>query len=196
MDHGKCAYTFFVVSLSALLASCATIRADSDYYEAADFSQYRSYVWMAESPLIRSTSSRVEVSPLAIRRIREAIERDLAEKDFEPAATRDAADFAVSFTVGARDMITLEDYPPYYRGPWRWARPYYWPSVDVRMYTEGMLAIDIFDNATREPVWHGWAHKTILRSDVDNPEAAIDAAVAAILADFPPANAQGAEARR
>jgi hypothetical protein len=134
MGNGKRAYkSLIVVLVSALFASCATIRADSDYYDAADFSQYRSYVWIAESPLIRSDSSRVEVSPLTVRRIREAIERDLAEKRFEPAATRDVADFAVSFTVGARDMITLEDYPPYYRGQWRWARPYYWPSVDVRM---------------------------------------------------------------
>lgn len=187
MDKGKRACkSFFAVSVCALLASCATIRADSDYYEAADFSQYRSYVWMAESPLIRSDSSRVEVSPLTVRRIREAIERDLAEKRFEPAATRDAADFSISFTVGARDMITLEDYPPYYRGQWRWGRPYYWPSVDVGMYTEGMLAIDIFDNETREPVWHGWARKTILQSDIDDPEATIEAAVEAILADFPP----------
>jgi hypothetical protein len=173
-------------AVSALLASCATMRADSDYYEGADVAQYRSYVWMAESPLIRSDSGRVEVSPLTVRRIREAIERDLAEKGFEPAATRDAADFAVSFTVGARDMITLEDYPPYYRGEWQWGRPYYWPSVDVAMYTEGMLAIDIFDNETREPVWHGWARKTILRSDINDPGATIDAAVEAILADFPP----------
>jgi hypothetical protein len=187
MDNAERVHkSFFAAAACALLASCATIRADSDYYEAADFSRYRSYVWMAESPLIRSDSSRVEVSPLAVRRIREAIERKLADKSFQLAAARDQADFAVSFTVGARDRITLEDSPPYYRGQWRWGRPYYWPSVDVTMYTEGMLAIDIFDNATREPVWHGWARKTILQSDIDDPEATIEAAVEAILADFPP----------
>ena len=64
--------------------------------------------------------------------------------------------------------------------------PYYWPNVDVEMYTEGMLAIDIFDNASREPVWHGWARKRILGADVANPETAINAAVSAILEDFPP----------
>lgn len=178
--------SFLVAILCAVLVSCATIRADSDYYAAADFSEFRSYAWMAESPLIRSDSGRVEVSALTVRRIREAIERDLAEKSFVLAATREEADFAVAFTVGARDMITLEDYPPYYRGEWQWGRPYYWPSVDVAMYTEGMLAIDIFDNATREPVWHGWARKTILQSDIKDPESTIEAAVDAILADFPP----------
>jgi uncharacterized protein DUF4136 len=83
-------------------------------------------------------------------------------------------------------MISLDDYPPYYRGEWTWSTPYYWPNVDVAMYTEGMLSVDVFDNATREPVWHGWARKAIVGSDIKNPEATIAEAVAAILADFPP----------
>jgi hypothetical protein len=121
-----------------------------------------------------------------VRRIREAIERSLAEKGFELVAAREDADIGLSFTVGARDMISLEDYPPYYRGEWTWHTPYYWPSVDVAMYTEGMLAIDVFENSTREPVWHGWARKAIVGSDIREPESTIDAAVAAILEDFPP----------
>ncbi len=169
-----------------LAASCATIQANSDYYAAEDFSKFHSYVWMADSPLIRSRSSRIDISPLTIRRIREAIERELAAKNFEAVATREEADFAVSFTVGARDTINIDDYPPYYRGDWQWMPPYYWPRVDVDMYTEGTLAVDIFDNATREPVWHGWARKTITGADVDDPNATINASVAAILADFPP----------
>jgi hypothetical protein len=175
-----------VATLCVTVASCATIRADSDFYDATDFSTFHSYVWMAESALVRSESGRVEVSPLTVRLIREAIERELAKKNFVLASTREAADFAVSFTVGARDMITLEDYPPYYRGRWEWGHPYYWPSVDAAMYTEGMLAIDVFDNATREPVWHGWARKTILQSDIKDPEPTIAAAVEAILSEFPP----------
>jgi hypothetical protein len=170
---------------AVVLASCASIRAGSDYDSAADFSKFRTYAWVAESPLIRAESGRVEVSALNVRRIREAIERELAAKRFELVPAPDAADFGVSFTVGARDMITVDDYPPYYRGDWHWGYPYY-SSVDIAMYTEGMLAIDVFDNETREPVWHGWARKTILQSDIRNPEATIEAAVAAILEGFPP----------
>jgi hypothetical protein len=167
------------------MSSCATIRADSDYDGAADFSKFHRYAWVAESPLIRAESGRVDLSALNVRRIREAIERELAAKSFELVATPESADFGVSFTVGARDMITVDDYPPYYRGDWHWGHPYY-SSVDIAMYTEGMLAIDVFDNETREPVWHGWARKTILQSDIRNPEATIEAAVTAILDGFPP----------
>lgn len=166
--------------------SCVTLSAGSDYYAEADFSSYRSFAWVADSPLIRAQSDRVEISELNVRRIREAIERDLAAKGFSQVADRGAADFAVSFTVGARDQIRIDDYPSYYRGGWRWGPPYYWPNVDVYMYTEGTLAIDIFDNSAREPVWHGWARKQVVGADITNPEATIDAAVAAILEDFPP----------
>jgi hypothetical protein len=168
------------------LASCATIRAGSDHYSEADFSDYRRYAWIDESPLIRSDSSRIEISPLSLRRIREAIERELGAKGFELIGAREQADFAISFTVGARDTIGVNDYPAYYRGPWRWQGPYFGRNVDVNVYTEGTLAIDVFDNATRQPVWHGWARKRITEGDVDDPAPTINAAVQAILAEFPP----------
>lgn len=175
-----------VLAACWLAASCATLEADSDYYAAADFTTLRTYAWMADSPLIESESARVSISPLDVRRIREAIERELAAKGFAAAGSTAEADFAIAFTVGARDMINLNDYPPYYRGQWQWGYGYYWPNVDVGMYTEGMLAIDVFANASREPIWHGWARKMIVGADVEDPATTIDAAVAAILADFPP----------
>lgn len=175
-----------IAVLCLAAGACTTMRAGSDYYAAADFAGYRSYVWMDEPALIRSSSSRVDVSPLTVRRIRDAIERELAAAGFDRAAGRSSADFAISFTVGARDTITVSDYPEYYRGQWRWRPPYYWPNVDASMYTEGVLAIDVFDNDTREPVWHGWARKRITGADIENPEPAIRDAVEAILADFPP----------
>jgi predicted small secreted protein len=176
----------FVLPAAALLAACVTMQGGSDYYSAADFSGYRTYSWLSDSPLIRAESGRVEISPLDLRRIREAIERELTGKGFQLVSGPESADFAVAFTVGARDMIDASDYPDTYRGPWRWNAPYYWPNVDIYMYTEGMLAIDIFDNATREPVWHGWARKIVSGADVEDPESAINAAVASILEDFPP----------
>ena len=175
-----------VLIAAVFTASCATMDAGSDYYREANFAGYRTFAWVSESPLISSESSRVEISPLDLRYIREGIERELAAKGFNLVADRAAADFALAFTVGARDMIETTDYPSYYTGTWRWGPPYYWPNVDVYMYTEGMLAIDVFDNATREPVWHGWARKRVVGADIEDPETAIGAAVAAILQDFPP----------
>ena len=174
------------------VTGCATMQAGSDSYPAADFSDYRTFAWVSDSPLIQSESQRVAISPLDVRRIREAIERELNGKGFTLVAESEAPDFALSFTVGARDMISMSDYPEAYRGNWRWGAPYYWPNVDIYMYTEGMLAIDVFDKATSQPVWHGWARKQIVSADIDDPQTAIDAAVREILKDFPPpASAEG-----
>ncbi len=179
-----------VIALACLtLCGCATMQAGSDSYPSADFARFHTFAWIADSPLITPTSRRVEVSPLSLRRIEEAIEAQLGAKGFTEVASRDDADFAVSFTVGARDMIDVDSYPPYYRGPWNWRTPYYGRNVDVYMYTEGILAIDVFDNETRQPVWHGWAKKRITGTDIKDPASAIDAAVAAILAHFPPGSA-------
>jgi hypothetical protein len=167
------------------------MEAGSDYYREADFSGYRTFSWVSDSPLIQSDSERVAISPLSVRQVREAIERELRAKGFTLVAEPQAADFALSFTVGARDMISMSDYPEPYRGSWRWGAPYYWPNVDVYMYTEGMLAIDVFDNATSQPVWHGWARKQILSADIDDPQTTIDAAVAEILDEFPPSATAG-----
>jgi hypothetical protein len=40
-------------------------------------------------------------------------------------------------------------------------------------------------------VWHGWAKKELTRSDIENSEAPIRKAVAAILAKFPPGSGGG-----
>ena len=81
----------------------------------------------------------------------------------------------------------MTSYPSTYRGVYRggWGAPYH-SEVDVRNYTEGVLAIDLFDVARRAPVWHGWAVKSITASERENPEPLINEIVAAILEEFPP----------
>lgn len=49
-----------------------------------------------------------------------------------------------------------------------------------------MLAIDVFDVAERQPVWHGVASKMINESDREDAAGTIKAAVDAILEGFPP----------
>ncbi len=176
--------TTMLVSVVSVV-SCTSLQAGSDAYSLADFSAYRSFSWVDDTPLIESSSSQVDISPLNVRRIQDAIQRQLLAKGYVLEASRDRADFSIAFTVGARDVIQVTDYPMYYRNPWRWRVPYYWPNVDVAMYTQGTLAIDVFDNEERQPVWHGWARKRITGADVKEPENAINATVSAILDAYP-----------
>lgn len=173
--------------LLSLAGACATtIRARSDFDRSHDFSGYRTFAWIDDDPMVAPSGSDVRVSPLNRRRIVEAIEKELRAKGFELTHDRAAADFVVAYTVGARDRIDADSYPVPYRGRWRWGGPYFGSDVDVDTYTEGTLAIDIFDGKSRQPVWHGWATRRVRESDAEQAAALIEEAVRRVLADFPP----------
>jgi hypothetical protein len=170
-----------------LVAGCATVMtARSDFDEQADFSKFRTFHWMSDNPLIMPNGRSPEISSLNLRRIVEAIEDELSRKGFAKASSRESADFVIAFTVGTREKVDIESYPAFYRGPWHW-RSHFWDTeFRARTYTEGILAIDVFDQQTRNPVWHGWTSKRVKTADVEDPRSAIRTAVAAILAEFPP----------
>ena len=178
-----------VTLLSALLIGCATIRSGSHSDEAASFDQYRTFAWMTENPLILGVGEPFPLSPLAQKKVTQAIKNELIERGFTYSSILDNADFVVAYTVGTREKIDATSYPVRYRGAWGWhlyGRYYYERDVAHQTYTEGTLGIDIFDGATKQPVWHGWARKTISSDDRDNPSPAIQKAVASIIARFPP----------
>lgn len=166
-----------------LLAACASLSVSSHRYPQADFSGYRSYAWIAADPLIRPDESKDQISALTIRQIREAVESDLAEKGYTNTGAPANADFVVAFTVGTRDRIDAQSYPVPYRGPWEWN--WYGNGMDLRVYREGTLSIDIFDGRSRQPVWHGRARKIITGADESDPGPVIRQAVASILRKFP-----------
>jgi hypothetical protein len=170
-----------------ILASCAhrhVVRSDFD--PKADFTTYRSFTWMSDNPLIRPDGRGTEVSPLNMQRILDATQAELEAKGYRKVATATAADFVVAFAVGTRDRIDLSSYPAPYRTPWLWHSSFWDREVVASTYLEGMLSIDIFDQRTRMPAWHGWVSDRISESDLRNTAAAIREAVAAIIAEFPP----------
>jgi len=186
MRQNRFTRSLAVVVLAALVMGCASMTVRSDYDRAAVFGTFRTFAWISGDPLIRPPGAGTEVSPLNIRRIREAIEAELTAKGFTEIDDSPAADFTVSFTVGARDRIEVQSYPVLYHRAWTWGGAYFGPQVDVHRYREGVLSIDIFDGRTRQPVWHGSARKQVTGADISDPEPAIKRAVAAILAKFPP----------
>lgn len=167
------------------LCACSSLTVESDFNAVTDFSSYKSFAFISDTPLL--TAQKARISPLFEGRVMRAVEDALSAKGFEFVDDRMNADFAVSFSIGARDELRVTSYPSQYRSPaaWTWGAPYH-TEVDVRNYTEGTLAIDIFDVESREPVWHGWAVKTISTADRRNPTPVINDAVEAILEDFPP----------
>ena len=179
----------------ALIAGCAsTFEASYDHDPGNDFSNYQSFAWISKNPM-KVGKGIGAVNPLLEPRITSALEKALVAKGYKYVIEPKDADFVVSFTIGSREDISISSYPSMsagygraYPGHWGWGSMYYGGGTEtrVREYTEGMLAVDIFDVKDRRPVWHGVATKRISESDREEIEATVKAAVDAILAGFPP----------
>jgi hypothetical protein len=183
-----------VLSLAFLAGCASTFEASYDHDPANDFANYQSFAWISKNPM-KVGKNVGAVNPLLEPRIMSALENALVAKGYQYVIEPKNADFVVSFTVGSREEIRVDSYPSMSAGygvayprHWGWGGMYYGVATEtqVRQYTEGMLAVDIFDVKERRPVWHGVATKRINDSDRENIEATVKAAVDAILTGFPP----------
>lgn len=190
---------FLAVATAALMAGCASgFEATYDSDPAQDFSGYKTFTWISEHPMKVATTARI-TSPMLEHRIMVTVESALGTKGYRLVPDAESADFVMSFTIGSREEIKVDSYPsmsagyagygyPGHWGRWGGAGAYYGYSTEttVRQYTEGMLALDVFDVAERRPVWHGVATKRISDSDREDAAGTVKAAVDAILVGFPP----------
>ena len=185
----------FVILLSTVLSGCASgFSAVYDYDREHDFSDHQKWAWISEHPMTVGEVANMP-SPLIEPRIMAAIESNLFAKGFDRVDNPADADFVVAFTIGSREKIKVDSYPTYYGGyayPSRWGGPYYGMGMGmgtetrVREYTQGRIAVDVFDVSDQVPVWHGVAEKSITSSDRKNTEETINAAVTAVMSGYPP----------
>jgi hypothetical protein len=169
--------------LAAIAAACVTlggcagsIPVKADVNEAL-ISQVQcgSYAWAGSfrgsSPL-RSTVA----NPVNEAVLRQAIAAHLGN-NVRPVGS--PADCLVGYGIGAHQVVQGGYYPyygwgygPYWGG--YWGGPY--------VYTDGTIAVDVYDARSRQPLWHAAADQSL--AGVSGAEAAnrINAAVAAIFA--------------
>ena len=57
-------------------------------------------------------------------------------------------------------------------------------KTHVRQYTQGKLAIDVYDVKSHQPAWHGWAVKRISSKDKEMPSSAIKDIVHKLVIQF------------
>jgi hypothetical protein len=179
---------FFVVIGQLSLAGCAaTTPSNTDFDSDINFSEYQSFAWLSENPM---KVAKVAVAPRATLEpsVMMAIRSQLEASGFVFSADSATADFLLSFTVGSRAEIDRESYPatsssPGGRGGWATA---YYPGGTGAAYTQGVLAIDVFDADELRPVWHGVYGKKIREDDREEMDVIVAEAVASILSKFPP----------
>ncbi|WP_054118537.1 DUF4136 domain-containing protein [Porphyrobacter sp. AAP60] len=191
-----------------MLSGCATTKFTSDFDQAHDFGTYKTFAWAGESPMTVLGATRVP--PMLEPRLAREVRAELEAKGYRYVEALEQADFGVSFTVGSRSTTEVIKSPETFwvnQTNWRWGRAYYpayrrpvavgaitpvtVTTTEVEAYTEGTLAIDIYDVKTKSPVWHGAGTKTVNTSEVVGRRGNLDSAkiregVTKVLKDFPP----------
>jgi hypothetical protein len=171
-----------------LLAGCATgpdIRADYD--KAADFGKYRTYNFVAAT----GTGS-ADVKSLAMQILQSAGSREMESRGYTKAEN---ADLLINFKGKLEEKTDIESTPaPMYGAGWGYrgwagapygAYGYGGTEVSTRRYNVGTLVMDIVDREKKQVVFQGGAEQEVTKKMLENREALISGAVAAIFAKYP-----------
>src|SRR2546429_8784674 len=162
-----------VPGIAALLASCTSLHVRSDVNHALIGTVHcRTFAWAGSfhgnSPL-RNTIA----NPLNEKRLRTAIAAHLGSGGVQPTAAD--ADCLVGYGIGSNTVA--EDTYPYGWG-WGWG----W---DPYVYREGIIAVDLYDAKSRQPLWHASVEQSLYGVTAAEAAKRVDPAVAAMFAKYP-----------
>jgi hypothetical protein len=173
----------FVIAVAVLVAGCSTTLARHESNPSIDFDSYKTFAWVSAQPLVAAPAG---TNPLLEDQIEQVARDLLTAKGYRYVDNAEQADFVVGFGLGATDKVRIDSYPVGYRGAWHWPGTTGAPEVNVRQFIEGRLTVDIFDVATHQPAWHGWATKNITAKVEADSRPAIRDALTVIFSHFPP----------
>ncbi len=151
----------FALVLAASLGACSTSPHPTFTTQAApeaNLARYTTYSWVNEA--------RTGGNPVLFEQVRKALDASLAAAGYRQVA-QGQGDMLLAMTLGARDRVDVTDwgpvgpYYPAYGRRYRYGWAYQYSDVQIRNITEGSLALDAFDAASKHPVWHGMASSSI-----------------------------------
>jgi hypothetical protein len=173
----------FLAALILMAAGCQT-PIKTEFNSERDFSAYRTF---AQLPLPQTSPAS---DPGLIARLSEPVRMTLSStltaKGYQEVA-QDTADFTVSLRGASLPRVDVKT-TGYLYPVGRWQRNYGAPvrRVDVRAYEERTLAVEIFDNKTKELDWVGWLTEDS-RGRVETDK--VLEGIRRVLAGFPPGGA-------
>lgn len=181
-----------VAALVIVVASCSSTydaKVDFDKNTNVDTINYKTFAWLTSGKIMAPAE---DINPVMKLRVDEEIEQAFIAKGYQLVANAEEADFAISYTVGNRDKIKVSSYPSTYNSSFGWGRGYYGgmygshmgTETRVRQYTEGKLAIDVYDVKSHQPAWHGWATKRLTSDDKEAPSSMIKDVVNEVVTQF------------
>lgn len=178
-------YALCVVSL--FVVSCATLQVAVDYNPDFDFGSIGTYAWLPhESP--PGTDLRIN-NALINDRVVAAVDARLEAKGYRKTDTG-TPDVYVTWLGAIDRRLRVDTINDYYGPYWYGSRGCCWGGSQrtfISEYEEGTLIVDVLNAVDRKLVWRGTGSDYI--RTMKTPEETtrnINAAIAGILADFPP----------
>jgi hypothetical protein len=171
------------------LSACTYLEVRSDVNPAlVDSVQCHTFAWVGS---FRGNSpARANVaSPLNEERLRAAISANLAASGVRQAPS--GADCLVGYGIGAYSVVSGGYYPygwgygygwGYYG--WGWGYPYGWYGGPY-VYHQGVVAVDLYDARSRQPLWHATADPSVSSLTGADADKSIRTAIDAIFLHRP-----------
>jgi hypothetical protein len=146
----------------------------TDYDKKADFSRFKTYMWVGQPKLS---------NPLMSQRVVDDVNAQLTAKGW--TMVTENADAAVVVNGATKDQQTLDTFYSGYPG-WRWS----WgggemATTTVEHYRVGTLVIDILDAKSKQAMFRGVATDTLSDKPEKNEEK-LNKSVEKIFKNFPP----------
>lgn len=146
----------------------------TDYDKKADFSKYKTYMWVAPPKLS---------NPLMSQRVMDDVNAQLTAKGW--TMVTENADAAIMVNGVMKDQQTLETFYTGYPG-WRWS----WggetmATTTVEHYRVGTLVVDILDARSKQAMFRGVATDTLSDKPEKNEEK-LNKSIEKIFKSFPP----------
>lgn len=161
-----------------LLASCSSIRVNSDYDKQVDFTPYKTFAFY------KTGIDKAEISDLDKKRILRSIDETMTAKGFSKSET---PDLLISFFTKEREEVNVNQFNAGWGYGWGWGwNPFLWGgNTTVTRHSEGTLYIDIIDAKKKELIWQGEG-EGVLTKDTHKKDEMIKEFVTKILEQYPP----------
>ena len=170
-----------ILSVMALLTlGCATYTTNYDYDPSVQFTELRNFNWL------NPPGSGQAMDELTVKRIKAAVERELAEKGYSMDTSN--PDFLIAAHGGKETNVDVVDWGYTYRGTNHYNYGYARGGrrIDVYEYQEGTLILDFVDATSRELIWRGSVSKVIdPNASPEKRDKTVNEAVTKVLDNFP-----------
>ena len=177
--------SILVLAFALVVTGCSsTPQVQSDYDQAVDFSQYRTYNFFSDAG-----PDSTNYKSLFTQYMTTAIEREMEMRGYQKSAN---PDLLVNFNANFTDKTKVTTSPSMggyygYRGGYYGGWGGYGMATDthVSQYTEGTFNIDLVDASKKQLVWEAVLVGKVKDDSFENLEQKINAGVPRFFAKYP-----------